>query len=143
MQRLVGHNGNTFLSPLPCGPNLLQGTHGISSGKTSARMLMESVLALEVGAAASRIFSSAIWGRRNTSVRSESLWTGKILRKQEERQRETGQCKAWSGYLGTCKAQGDPTDTGHSPCTGADWEASLDRGFLLALARLPLLPSTQ
>lgn len=35
-------------------------TYGISSGKTSARMLMESVLALEVGAAASRIFSRAI-----------------------------------------------------------------------------------
>lgn len=36
-------------------------THGISSGRTSARMLMESVLALEVGAAASRILSRAIW----------------------------------------------------------------------------------
>lgn len=36
-------------------------TYGISSGKTSARMLMESVLALEVGAAARRIFSRAIW----------------------------------------------------------------------------------
>lgn len=36
-------------------------TYGISSGSTSARMLIESVLALEVGAAASRIFSSAIW----------------------------------------------------------------------------------
>lgn len=35
-------------------------TYGISSGSTSARMLMESVLALEVGAAARRIFSSAI-----------------------------------------------------------------------------------
>lgn len=35
-------------------------TYGISSGSTSARMLIESVLALEVGAAASRIFSSAI-----------------------------------------------------------------------------------
>lgn len=36
-------------------------TYGISSGSTSARMLIESVLALEVGAAASRIFSRAIW----------------------------------------------------------------------------------
>ena len=36
-------------------------THGISSGRTSARMLIESVFAFEVGAAASRIFSSAIW----------------------------------------------------------------------------------
>lgn len=35
-------------------------TYGISSGSTSARMLIESVLALEVGAAASRIFSRAI-----------------------------------------------------------------------------------
>lgn len=35
-------------------------TYGISSGSTSARMLMESVLALEVGAAASRILSRAI-----------------------------------------------------------------------------------
>ena len=35
-------------------------THGISSGNTSVMMLMESVLALEVGAAASRILSSAI-----------------------------------------------------------------------------------
>ena len=33
---------------------------GISSGRTSVMMLMESVLAFEVGAAASRIFSSAI-----------------------------------------------------------------------------------
>ena len=33
---------------------------GISSGRTSVMMLMESVLALEVGAAARRIFSSAI-----------------------------------------------------------------------------------
>lgn len=38
------------------------GTYGISSGSTSARMLMESVLALEVGAAARRIFSKAICG---------------------------------------------------------------------------------
>lgn len=38
-----------------------QGTYGISSGSTSARMLMESVLALDVGAAASRIFSRAIY----------------------------------------------------------------------------------
>lgn len=36
-------------------------THGISSGRTSARILIESVLALEVGAAASRILSRAIW----------------------------------------------------------------------------------
>lgn len=36
-------------------------TYGISSGSTSARMLIESVLAFEVGAAASRIFSRAIW----------------------------------------------------------------------------------
>lgn len=35
-------------------------THGISSGRTSERMLMDSVLALEVGAAASNNFSSAI-----------------------------------------------------------------------------------
>jgi hypothetical protein len=35
-------------------------THGISSGRTSARMLIESVLAFEVGAAASRIFRRAI-----------------------------------------------------------------------------------
>ena len=33
---------------------------GISSGRTSVMMLMESVLALDVGAAARRIFSSAI-----------------------------------------------------------------------------------
>lgn len=38
-----------------------QGTYGISSGSTSASMLMESVLALDVGAAASRIFSRAIY----------------------------------------------------------------------------------
>ena len=38
----------------------LSGTYGISSGNTSARILMESVLALEVGAAARRIFSKAI-----------------------------------------------------------------------------------
>lgn len=35
-------------------------TYGISSGRTSARMLMESVLALEVGAAARRSFNRAI-----------------------------------------------------------------------------------
>lgn len=35
-------------------------TYGISSGSTSARMLMESVLALEVGAAASSSFRRAI-----------------------------------------------------------------------------------
>ena len=35
-------------------------TYGISSGKTSAMMLMESVFALDVGAAASRIFNRAI-----------------------------------------------------------------------------------
>lgn len=39
---------------------LLQETYGISSGRTSAIMLIESVLALDVGAAASRIFSRAI-----------------------------------------------------------------------------------
>lgn len=39
-------------------------THGISSGKTSARMLIESVLALDVGAAARRIFRRAIWGEK-------------------------------------------------------------------------------
>ena len=40
-------------------------THGMTSGSTSDKMLMESVLVLEVGAAASRIFSRAImyWGR--------------------------------------------------------------------------------
>lgn len=38
-------------------------TYGISSGNTSARMLMESVLALEVGAAARRIFNKAICRR--------------------------------------------------------------------------------
>lgn len=40
-------------------------THGISSGNTSAMMFIESVLALEVGAAANKIFSRAImhWGR--------------------------------------------------------------------------------
>lgn len=40
-------------------------THGMTSGSTSDRMLIESVLVLEVGAAASRIFSRAImyWGR--------------------------------------------------------------------------------
>ncbi len=35
-------------------------TYGISSGSTSAKMLMESVLALEVGAAASSSFRRAI-----------------------------------------------------------------------------------
>jgi hypothetical protein len=35
-------------------------THGISSGSTSAMMLIESVLAFEVGAAASSILSKAI-----------------------------------------------------------------------------------
>ena len=34
--------------------------YGISSGNTSAMILIESVLAFEVGAAASRIFSRAI-----------------------------------------------------------------------------------
>ena len=40
-------------------------THGMTSGSTSDRMLIESVLVLEVGAAANRIFSRAImyWGR--------------------------------------------------------------------------------
>ena len=39
-------------------------TNGISSGSTSVMMLMESVLALEVGAAAKRTLSKAImlWG---------------------------------------------------------------------------------
>lgn len=36
-------------------------SYGISSGRTSARMLMESVFALDVGAAARRIFSRAIY----------------------------------------------------------------------------------
>ena len=36
------------------------GHYGISSGKTSVMMLMESVFAFDVGAAASRILSSAI-----------------------------------------------------------------------------------
>lgn len=35
-------------------------TYGISSGNTSARMLMESVFALDVGAAASKSFKRAI-----------------------------------------------------------------------------------
>ena len=35
-------------------------TYGISSGKTSAIMLMDSVFVLEVGEAAKRIFSNAI-----------------------------------------------------------------------------------
>lgn len=35
-------------------------TYGISSGRTSAMMLIESVFALEVGAAANKIFSNAI-----------------------------------------------------------------------------------
>lgn len=39
---------------------LFLNTYGISSGRTSAIILIESVLALDVGAAASRIFSRAI-----------------------------------------------------------------------------------
>lgn len=35
-------------------------THGISSGRTSAMIFIESVLAFEVGAAASNIFNKAI-----------------------------------------------------------------------------------
>ena len=35
-------------------------TYGISSGRTSARMLMDSVLAFDVGAAANKIFSKDI-----------------------------------------------------------------------------------
>lgn len=58
----------TFLPSLPITTGHLSSpsrvTHGISSGKTSARMLMESVLALDVGAAARRIFRRAIWGEK-------------------------------------------------------------------------------
>ena len=43
-------------------------THGISSGRTSERMLMDSVLALDVGAAASSNFSSAICMHRNIAT---------------------------------------------------------------------------
>lgn len=58
----------TLLPSLPITTELLRSpsmvTHGISSGKTSARMLIESVLALDVGAAARRIFRRAIWGEK-------------------------------------------------------------------------------
>lgn len=43
-------------------------TYGISSGRTSARMLIESVFALEVGAAASRSFKRAIYKETNISA---------------------------------------------------------------------------
>lgn len=53
-------------------------SYGISSGSTSARMLMESVLALDVGAAANRILSRAIWTHTNTQTRSVSMRTAQI-----------------------------------------------------------------
>ena len=40
--------------------NFFAKTYGISCGKTSVMILIESVLALEVGAAAKRIFNNAI-----------------------------------------------------------------------------------
>ena len=39
-------------------------SYGISSGKISASMLMESDLAFDVGAAASKILSSAIYANK-------------------------------------------------------------------------------
>lgn len=36
-------------------------TYGISSGKTSDKIFIESVFVLDVGAAANKIFNNAIW----------------------------------------------------------------------------------
>ena len=62
----------------------LVATHGISSGSVSARMLIESDLLLDVGAAASSTFSSAImycgstgsisYRTGSTHVRAGHIW---------------------------------------------------------------------
>lgn len=44
--------------------------------------------------------------------------------------------------MATGEAAGPEPEEGHSPCTEAGWAAGPGRGFLRALARLPLLPFT-
>lgn len=93
-------------------------------------MLIESVLALEVGAAASRIFSSAIWEDRSAQVQASARRGGPSAGAQGQGTQEGLEAQAgWSLRR-------------DSPCTGAGWGAGLGRVFLQGLAPLPLLPVT-
>ena len=76
-------------------------TYGISWGKTSASILMDSVLGLAVGAAARRIFNMAIWKGNNTFVTLSTtveLW---IKRQRSVSARGHGMTKGSNGVKGT------------------------------------------
>ena len=57
-------------------------TYGISCGKTSVMILIESVLALEVGAAAKRIFNNAImyWKEQIFQMRHFELFSNNVTK---------------------------------------------------------------
>lgn len=113
-------------------------------------MLIESVLAFEVGAAASRIFSSAIW-------RGADIHTAWLRGPRQHRLLRGGAFRGAYGAKGgaqghrracsqglCCGAvtpwQAELSGGTHSPCTVAGWGASLGREFLQAPVQLPLLP---
>lgn len=60
-------------------------------------MLIESVLALEVGAAASRIFSSAIWEDRSAQVRAQP---GGVVLRRAPGAGHSGGAEALAGQAG-------------------------------------------
>lgn len=94
-------------------------------------MLIESVLALEVGAAASRIFSSAIWEDRSAQAQASARRGGPFAGAQGQGTQEG--LEHWQAGWSLRR---------DSPCTGAGWGAGLGRVFLQGLAPLPLLPLT-
>lgn len=101
---------------------------------------MESVLALEVGAAARRIFSRAIWGERR-----DGKWDGSPTAARSNRGVYGGELGAPLERDGAVKgshlhqAQGTP-ELPSSPCTGAGLAAGPGTGSLQGLAPLLLHP---